>query len=369
MKFFYSYIKEMQLAAKSFYFYIELGMAVVLLIIVLFVVPKNFSKTQKQFLFIDLPAPMVQMMVAGMSSSPDLQAEDVVLKSKGQKLSVKLFQGKGKKLYLAESREDLISLAESQRQPGVVVSLADGQLVYDYYMQGYESQKVVNLIKAAHAQGGGFMDLKQAVAPQIEVKSLETEGVILSDRENLVPVFLFLNGCIMGMFIIASYIFLDKGEGIIKAYAITASHIWVYLASKIAVLQTTTLFTSLLLVIPVFGLKVNYLMLILILLASSLFISLIGLIVASFYQNILKAFGILFGLIILFMLPALAYMIPSWDPLWIRYLPTYPMVESFKEIVVRGDMLYVGLASLGYLGASILLFVFANFRYRKTLAV
>ena len=36
----------------------------------------------------------------------------------------------------------------------------------------------------------------------------------------------------MGFFIIAAYIFLDKKEGVIKAYAVTPSPVWKYLLSK-----------------------------------------------------------------------------------------------------------------------------------------
>ena len=47
----------------------------------------------------------------------------------------------------------------------------------------------------------------------------------LNDRENAVAPLLAFNSCLMGMFVMAAYVFLDKNEGVIKAYVLMAPHI------------------------------------------------------------------------------------------------------------------------------------------------
>jgi hypothetical protein len=82
-----------------------------------------------------------------------------------------------------------------------------------------------------------------------------------------------------------------------------------------------------------------------------------------------KSFGAMYVLMIAMMLPAFAYFMPSWDPLWLKFIPSYYIVFGFKEIFIGGDAGFVSLISLGYLAGSVLLFTWANARFRKSFSV
>jgi len=84
----------------------------------------------------------------------------------------------------------------------------------------------------------------------------------------------------------------------------------------------------------------------------------------------MKAFGVIYLLVILLMVPAIAYFIPGWNPFWIKLIPTYPLMQGFKEIILpEGDIIYPLLASAGFLAAGLVLFVFTNIRFKKTLSI
>src|SRR6056297_2603679 len=55
MKLWYSFTKELNLSSKSWYFYIELGMAIILLMVLLFVVPEDFESKSKEYIYLDVP--------------------------------------------------------------------------------------------------------------------------------------------------------------------------------------------------------------------------------------------------------------------------------------------------------------------------
>jgi len=96
----------------------------------------------------------------------------------------------------------------------------------------------------------------------------------------------------------------------------------------------------------------------------------LGLLIASFFDSITKTFGILFGVMILLMLPAFSYFIPSFDPVWLRFFPTYPILQGYKEIlVVGGDTGYVLIYSGVFLVGGIILFALSNMKFKKTLTV
>ena len=95
----------------------------------------------------------------------------------------------------------------------------------------------------------------------------------------------------------------------------------------------------------------------------------LGLLVASFFDNISKSFGAMYAIMVALIVPAFSYYIPSFDPLWLRFFPSYPMLQGFKEILLRGDTGYVLTYSFVFLAGGLALFVLANIRFKKTLTV
>ena len=370
MKLWHSFIKELKLSSRGFYFYIEIFMAVILLAIVLFAVPEEFVSKKTEYIYFDLPNEMVDMyMKEFLKEDLDGKPENIEMKSNNKVIQTKYYESDEKKLYIVASKEDLIELTDTKRPlVGAIISLDEtSNIHYEYYLQGYESERLKNLYLVYHNRDMNL--IKEEVDNQV-VRSLSTEYDELSDRENILPSILTFNGSLMGLFIIAAYIFLDKQEGIIKAYAITASSVWQYLMSKVGVILVTSTVSSFIITVPVMGLQPNYPLLFLLLITSGFFVSSLGLLLASFYKNMMQSFGAIYGLVIIMILPNIAYFIPSWEPIWIKFIPTYPLIQGFKETIMKnGDTSYTLMVSLGFLVAGLLLFLIANKRYKKTLTI
>ncbi|WP_430886183.1 ABC transporter permease [Fusibacter sp. JL216-2] len=371
MKLWYSFVKELSLSSKSWYFYIEIGMALVLLLILLFVIPEDFDTKGKQYLYLELPQVVEQRYHKNLRED-DLnnQAEKVEIKSGGQIFTAVLYETEAAKIYILDSYEALKLYSERESQPGVYVHVNDkNQIVHTYYLQGYETQKYRNLLMVYHNRLTGY-DAIEAYSDSIEVRQLKKEAQVLTDKENMIPVFLTFNGSLMSLFIVAAYIFLDKSEGIIKAYAITASSVWHYLLSKIGVIIFTSIITTLIITVPTMGGRVRYLGLIVFVLSSGFFAGALGLLLTSYYKDIVEAFGAMYIVILLMIMPNISYFTPSWDPDWVKIIPSYVMLQSFKEIIsVHGNMTYVFVASLGFLVIGLDLFILANYRFKKTLSL
>ena len=371
MKLWYSFIKEMKLSSKNWYFYIELGMAVVLLLILLFVVPENFDTTGEEYLFLDLPQvvrdrireDLLEEDLDGVSQLVDVEADNTLYLAE-------LFETEESEIYLLDSLEALHAFSNSERVPTLHVWVnQDHQVVQTYYLQGYETQKLRNLLLVFQNNKAG-MDVIEDHADKIVVRSLYQDAAPLSDRENIIPVFLTFNGSLMSLFIVAAYIFLDKDEGVIKAYAVTASSVWHYLLSKIGVIIVTSIVTTLIVTMPLMGLQPNYPAMLLFLITSGFFAASLGLYLTSFYKDIAQAFGALYIVIVILIMPNISYFTPSWDPGWVKVIPSYVMLQSFKEIIsVNGNMLYVLLASLGFAVLGVEFFLLANDRFKKTLTL
>ena len=371
MKLWHSFSKELILSSKSWYFYVELAMAIILLAILLFVVPEDFDSKGKEYLFLDLPL-VVQERFRKDLLEEDLDefAETLELEADDQVVRASLYETEESKLYLLDSKEALDAISNSERVPVVHVRVnEDQQIVSTYYLQGYETKKLQNLILVYNNRLASH-DVIEDYSDRMEVRRLYQNTAPLNDKENMIPVFPTFNGSLMSLFIIAAYIFLDKSEGIIKAYAITASSVWHYLLSKIGVIIITSIITSLIITIPIMGLQPNYPALILFLATSGFFVAALGLLLTSFFNDLVEAFGVLYMVIMIMMMPNISYFTPSWDPDWVKVIPSYVMLQSFKDIVsLGGNMTYVLVASLAFLMLGMGIFVLANDRFKKTLSL
>lgn len=49
-----TFIKDIKLSYKGIYFYMEIGMAVVFILVMLFAVPENFDRTQTFYAFVEI---------------------------------------------------------------------------------------------------------------------------------------------------------------------------------------------------------------------------------------------------------------------------------------------------------------------------
>jgi len=390
-----NYIKEMKLAARGFYFYIEIGMAVLILAILLLFVSEDSTSTRRQFVYSDMPDEITEYLrdrsidkgEARLADPTEFTLKPATFEVTNQETGeTTAYHFENEKtveletletldsatgeieetLYYTETGEDMIRLAYGEQEIGATVSMnSRGRVSYTYYLQGYETDRLKSLLYVSHSDSPGAVEARQ------DRQVVKTLGVTetLNTRQNLVPILLAYVGSLMGFFIVMAYIFYDKDEGVIRAFAVTPASIWKYLITKIFVILTTVVVSASIFTIPVMGGQPNYFLLYPFLLVTTFAIASLGMLVASFFDNIGKSFGAMYLIMIVLMVPAFSYYIPSFDPLWIRLFPTYPLLQGFKEILLNGDIGYVLICSLGFLAGGLLLFVLADNRFKKTLTV
>jgi len=369
MKLLSSFKKELILASRGFYFYVELIFALVILAVLLFAIPQNFSSTSTEYLYFNLPQGGKEVFINNiLEDDLDAKSEMVEIEADGKIFNAEFIITDESEIYIVDSEEAVRALADSEKVMGAVIELdGDNQLHYKYYLQGYESTRLKNLISILQNESTNVLEER---FDNQDVRPLSTDYEPLNDRENTIPPLIAFSGSLMGMFIMAAYIFLDKKEGVIEAYAVTASSVWRYLMSKIFVVLLTSVVSGLIIIMPVMGFRINYGLLLLLLLTTGFFASSLGLLVASFYNNLMKAFSVIYLLIIILMVPSIAYFIPGWDPFWIKIIPSYPLLQGFKEIILpNGDIAYPLIVSAGFLAVGIILFAITNIRFKKTLSV
>lgn len=338
-----TFLKDAKLSFKGLYFYMEMGMALIFIAVLLFVIPENFESTQKFYVAMEI-------------ESAEMDAVQGVM-------------GDTDNVIVLNNRAEIEAAMQKDRSSvGAVIKKNEDKYIYEMVLQGYENESMKNLIRI----GIEGEILAQMPGGQIEipVRTLENNSEKLSDRINIIPIYLTMNVGMMGLFIIAAYIFLDKEEGVIKAYAVAPVKVWQYLASKMMIMLMMGLITSFLTVLVIVGFEINYLYLFGLIVAFNTFGSALGLFISSFFNTMVKAMGVMYVFIMIMMLPAISYLMPSFNPTWIKLFPSYPMMFSLRELLFEnGDQSYI-LMQIGiYLVLGLLLFIAANHRFKKTLTV
>ena len=338
-----TFLKDAKLSFNGFYFYMEIGMALIFIAVLLFVVPENFESSQTFYV------------------TTELESSDAE--------NVGRFLGDSDDVTMLSNRTEIENAMKKDRSSvGAVIKKNEDKFVYEMVLQGYENESMKNLIKAGIE--GEILSQIPGFSSDISVRPLEQDSEKLSDRINILPIYLTMNVGLMGLFIIAAYIFLDKEEGVIRAYAVAPVEVWQYLASKMMIMLMMGLITSFITVLAIAGFDVNYLYLFGLIVAFNTFGSALGLLVSSFFNTMVKAMGVLYVFIMIMMIPAISYLMPSFNPFWIKWFPSYPMMFSLRELLLKnGDQSYI-LMQIGiYLVLGLILFVAANHRFKKTLTV
>ncbi|MFP4456878.1 MAG: ABC transporter permease [Clostridia bacterium] len=336
-------LKDAKLSFKGLYFYIEIGLAVIFILIMVFIVPENFDSNRDFYIYLNLE---------------NKNALDVFLEEFDFEEEM-----------LVDSREMLEEkLNNNKSSVGLEIKEVNSKLTLEIVLQGYESESLKRFIKAELE--GYFVSQEIDMNEAVEFVPLQSNAETISDKENIIPIYLTMNIALMGLFIIAAYIFLDKEEGLVKAYAVAPVSIWQYLLSKILIILVMGLATSFLTVFVLMRFDVNYVWLFGLVLAFNLFGSSLGILITSYFKTMTQAMGSLYFVIIFLMLGTISYFAPSFNPFWIKIMPTYSMLFSFQQLLLNnGDKAYM-LKNIGiFIFLSACLFTFATARFRKSLTV
>ena len=344
IKLWYCFKKDMILSLKSWYIYSEIIMAFVFIALILLVVPENFNSKKILYAYFDLKPIEMNRIDEFISESED----DITLLNSED-----------------EVRE---MLTQEKSSIGLLVSKKYRTLDYEIILQGYENNKYKKLLETDFLMY--FISEMPDYESIVTTTTLMGNNEDLSDRLNMLPVFLTMNASFMGLFIIASYIFLDKENGTIRALLVTPIEIWQYLLAKVGVILISGIISSFITVIFIAGTKANYLALFFLLVTTNAFGSALGLFIASFFNNISKAMGWLYSVIILLMFPTISYYMPAFSPILLRILPSYRMLFAYREILYETkNISYIYNTSLMFAILSVIIFLLANNKYKNSLTV
>lgn len=324
--------KEIKLGWRSYYFLLIVGIALLYFAFLTFVIPEDMAISPDLYYLNELGTGETDMIFrAGEAENP--------------------------KLHIVTSREELESgMKKNFNSIGLVAKGGIESPEIEMVFQGHESKEVRSLLKLSLLERFNVLTGDIPIINLSLDKGEDTEKI--PTNKWMLPVFILTEAVMMGMIFVFAMIFIDKSQGTMKSFAVTPGKLWEYLAAKAIFLIILGTIFCLILPPLIVGFSFNYLELILVAAVGSLFATSVALIVAGFYNNISESLYALMGINLIFFLPVISYVIPTFSPWYVRILPTYTILFSLRDIIFPGVVGTYNLSSIwGTLAVSLVTFI------------
>ena len=340
--------RDMVTAYRNYFLVIVLGIALLFVGMIRFVIPEEFSIKPTVYYFMDYEGPQKN------------QLEEVIARSK---------EKHGENIYVLQSRREITEkMKKNFNSIGMVITEKDGMPLIQFIMQGHENEKVRNTLLLSMRE-----DLHRSAMEQEDIKVRELKNSLdveqIPANLNMVPMFLVLESMLLGFVLIAALVFMEKDEGTIRAYLVSPGKVPEYLGSKITLMLLLGWISTLAGTLPTIGLGANYLYLLLLIGFGSIFASTIGLIIASFFDNISQSIIWIIVVSLILSVPSASYFAPSFAPVFMKLIPTYSMLFAIREALFpTGNWEIIYSTILTFAALSMVGYIFAIWAYGMNLA-
>ena len=240
--------------------------------------------------------------------------------------------GADEQFFVGSVAELEAALADASRGIGVVYEGNRREPHFRLLTVGALSEENVNLMRATLDSVVRAMRGTLSTG-QFEVKLLRAPSEPIPLNLSIVPVALVFEVVLLGFTLGAVIIFQEKQEGMNLALRVSPVTTPDYLLSKNLLFLLLSLVYGALLLLAAFGLQTDWGRIMLLIVLTSSMMTLVGLAVAVFFNNISEWFFAGMGVLVLNLLPVLSYAVPTFAPGWLTAIPSYPVLFGAREIL------------------------------------
>ncbi|MFO7928877.1 MAG: ABC transporter permease [Candidatus Humimicrobiaceae bacterium] len=228
--------------------------------------------------------------------------------------------------------EFIKAVRDSRGSIGIAASGDTNNLDFEIISRNKVSGKTLNVVRAALDYVAAKISGSEE-AGNISIEYMREKSTPIPFNKNFIPLFLTFEVVMFGFLLIAVMSFQEKEERSIHAYRVSASGTMQYIWSKVSVITIMGILYGVASVMLTAGVNVDYINLIIIIVLSSIFMSLLGLFLSVFFKNISEFIIVSFTVLALLQLPTVSYFNPSFSPSYLRWMPSYPILFGVREIL------------------------------------
>lgn len=226
-----------------------------------------------------------------------------------------------------EPAESLDALKEAVRQ-GDAIGVAFGEDGITIVHPGY-SQKTLNAM---------VLELSGTQAEPVTTQLLEADAKTIPFNFRLTPIFICFEALMVGFILGGALMLAEKQDGTAKALRISPFGAGRYIVSKTLLFSLVgTLYATLICVLTV-GFQINWGLFLLLSFFGTAVFTMIGLAYTSPFHDMSGWFFSMVVLLSVNMLPVISYSSPSFTPVWMKLIPSYPILMAYRSAMFGGTI-------------------------------
>jgi fluoroquinolone transport system permease protein len=328
--------KDILLGIKDVFVILEVVFAVVIMLLLLFVFPKDIEKEAMVYIYDETG--LVQNII-------DQYSEDMELD-----FDLDMF---------VDNREDMIAgITKNKNAMGVIISYGDEtlykteMLVQPYTtdaMMKYVETEMEDMLSILHPPFGTYpLDVYNSVRITALQEGLRDE---LPFNKRMLPPILMIMVGVMGLFAMVSLIGQERSDATIRAFRVTPTGMLGFIFSKHLMLLAVSLITFSILYIPVMGGFSGYFPALIIILLTVMFGSALGIILGTYIESPMSSIGLVILSMMILSLPAISLFAPVFSPTWMKFIPSYYTLFGLDAAMFPDNNSHIIWQSIGILGA------------------
>jgi len=315
-------MQSLVLSMRNSLIWVLFGTLIIMILVVQFAMPKESAITQTQYVMDETDGKLYESMLrrSGLDGKYFLTDREELREKVGKEISSVglVFEGAANNPEIT-----LIHQGSMSEQNLNVVSTSLKKLV----------TAVREGLSGANTEKNAGTDTEAASESNLlEVRFLREQISPVPKNLAFVSVLMVFEVLILGFLMIAVFIFQEKQDGSIRAFRVTPGNAFIYISSRTLAFFLIGLLYGLILVLFTIGIKVNFLSLLLVTVFGFVLYTLIGMIIAAFFNDISEWFFIGIAALFVNMAPAFSHEFPSFSPGWISWFPSYQVLFCYDEI-------------------------------------
>jgi len=199
--------------------------------------------------------------------------------------------------------------------------------------------------------------LSGAAQETIPVEILDTQIEAIPFNLRMSPIFICFEALITGFILGGALMLAEKEDGTVNVLRISPTGTMRYLVSKSLLFSIIgTLYATLICVFTI-GFDISWGIFLPLAFFGTLIFTLIGLAYTTLFKEMSGWFFSMALLLSINMLPVISFTSPAFSPLWMKFIPSYPILFAFEKALFGGtqDVMYTILSIAGWCIAAYLL--------------
>lgn len=343
--------KDIILGIKDVFILLELGFAVFIVLLLLFVIPENIEKDKTAYIY-DATT-LVKNFVHSTAESAEAQVR------KGS--------------HYVDSREEVIKgMEEDELAIGLIITeKKNGTYRVEFLTQPYTKNSIVQYVEVEMEDLMSILKPPGGIYPPDVYKSVKVSSLQQGLRDELpfnlrlLPTILMYMVGILGLFAMVSLIGQERSDATIRALRVSPASMWEFLISKHLLLLATGFATFSILYLPMMGFG-GYPEALLLIILTILMGSSIGVILGGLFDSPIGAILWVLLLMIVLSLPAISLFSPSFSPQWLKLIPSYHTLFGLDAVMFPDNnrhIIWQGVSILAVI--DVILFAFSGLIFNK----